>query len=75
MRVLIKVFLVSLAVLFTACDSGSTIDAKSLSKTKIEAEKKGFLTRIRQQKRNLLTLTILHLKRLPRRSQLKCCHI
>lgn len=44
MRVLIKVFLVSLAVLFTACDSGSTIDAKSLSKTKIEAEKKGFVS-------------------------------
>lgn len=44
MKKVLIIVLSSFVFLFTACDSGSAIDAKSLSKTKIEAEKKGFVS-------------------------------
>ena len=42
MKKLLTTVLTGFLFLFTACDSNSSIDAKSLSKTKIEAEKKEF---------------------------------
>ena len=40
MKKVLIIVLSSFVFLFTACDSSSSIDAKSLAKTKIEAEKK-----------------------------------
>mgnify|MGYP000113666935 CR=1 FL=1 len=42
MKKVLIIVLSSFVFLFTACDSSSSIDAKSLAKTKIEAEKKEF---------------------------------
>lgn len=42
MKKVLIIILSSFVFLFTACDSSSYIDAKSLAKTKIEAEKKEF---------------------------------
>ena len=42
MKKVLIIILSSFVFLFTACDSSSSIDAKSLAKTKIEAEKKEF---------------------------------